>query len=104
MFNGRQRLRLFPTPTDADWLPVGSDGVQPSPWLTMWLGLSQVTLPFGLNLALGQATGVAPLEEDGEKAKEAVLPPAAGHAASSFILVRYCGPCFTGGKAEVQRG
>lgn len=33
----------------------------------MWPGLSQVTLPFGLNLALSQATGVAPLEEDGER-------------------------------------
>lgn len=24
MFNARQRLRLFPTPTDADWLHVGT--------------------------------------------------------------------------------
>lgn len=107
MFNGRQRLRLFPTPTDADGLHVRSGGVQPAQRLAMWPGLSQVTLPFTLNLALGRATGVAPLEEDEQKAKEAKLHISGWTCTVMFNLhgnfVRCYGPCFTGGETEVPR-
>lgn len=49
MFNARQHLRLFPTPTDADWLRAGSRGVQLSQCLSVWLGLPRATLPLTLN-------------------------------------------------------
>lgn len=106
MFNGRQRLRLFPTPTDADWLHVGSGAVQPSGCLTVWPGLSRATLPFTLNLALCQATCVAALEEDEEKAKEAFYQLLECIVIFNFHdnFVRCYGPRLTGRKTEVQRG